>query len=573
MLDLVSLYHDTQNEKSVFRRQMADIVREISGFLANPSRETARMTADWREEFTYLYGDAQLDPAEGGQDAYLLFYAMQTGFGILIKAIAREVLCGSEEQLSDQASAHSRKERMARASELLRGDFARRCGIVNYAEEDLYCWPLYEMDRGFEVIIEKIAGLLRPYRTELSREEFVRRNRTDSIKQMYEAMIPQRLRHTLGEFYTPDWLAERTLQDALKFTGRPVEKLRLADPACGSGTFLLRGILAKRRAGCGLDAILSSVYGFDINALAVLTARTNYLLAILDLLEDGERAKDADIRLPVYRMDILRLAEQVSDPEPSGLREARKLGQADVVMGNPPWVNWEYLPEQYRMRSRHLWTDYGLFSVRGRDLSFSKEDISVLITYVAMDRLLKDGGVLGFVIRQGVFKSVQNGVGFRRFRIGEKCGIRVLRVEDLSRVQVFDNAVTSTALFFAEKGRETEYPVPYFVWNKKANIKLDKKAGVPGASASLAEVLEQMQIEEQRAVPAVAQDRTSLWITAEEKCLKEMGRALGSNPYRARTGVFTGGANGVYWLQIYGRDHKGLRAGNLVEREIGRAHV
>ena len=50
----------------------------------------------------------------------------------------------------------------------------------------------------------------------------------------------------------------------------------------------------------------------------------------------------------------------------------------DVIIGNPPWVNWEYMPEEYRRGSQHLWIDYNLFSAKGRDLSFSKEDISAL---------------------------------------------------------------------------------------------------------------------------------------------------------------------------------------------------
>lgn len=246
MLDLFSLYTDIKNEESRFRRQMEDIVQEIYVFLENPSRETARMTAGWREEFAYLYGDAQFSLPEGGQDAHLLFYAMQTGFSILIKVMTREILCESKEQ-PVQAFGVAQEECFAQASELLRGEFARRCGIENYVDEDWYCWPLYELERGFDVIIERMAGLLRPYHIELSRKEFVRRNRTDYIKQMYEAMIPQKLRHALGEFYTPDWLAERTLQDALKFAEKPIEELRLADPTCGSGTFLMQGILAKRR--------------------------------------------------------------------------------------------------------------------------------------------------------------------------------------------------------------------------------------------------------------------------------------------------------------------------------------
>ena len=49
--------------------------------------------------------------------------------------------------------------------------------------------------------------------------------------------------------------------------------------------------------------------------------------------------------------------------------------KVDIIIGNPPWVNWEYLPQEYRVKSQDLWREYGIFSVTGRDLSFSKEDI------------------------------------------------------------------------------------------------------------------------------------------------------------------------------------------------------
>lgn len=109
------------------------------------------------------------------------------------------------------------------------------------------------------------------------------------------------------------------------------------------------------------------------------------------------------------------------------------------------------MPEEYRRGSQHLWLDYNLFSAKGRDLSFSKEDISVLITYIVMDKLLKGGGILAFVIRQGVFKSAQNGVGFRSFRLKDECGIKVLRADDLSKIRAFDNATNSTALIYLKK--------------------------------------------------------------------------------------------------------------------------
>jgi type I restriction-modification system DNA methylase subunit len=50
-------------------------------------------------------------------------------------------------------------------------------------------------------------------------------------------------RHDLGEFYTPDWLAEIMLDHVLAEN----PDVRLLDPACGSGTFLYTAIRLKRR--------------------------------------------------------------------------------------------------------------------------------------------------------------------------------------------------------------------------------------------------------------------------------------------------------------------------------------
>lgn len=575
MLDLRILREDFDRRESLLQQKIQRIIQEIDSILKRPSAETSAALKSWKEEFSYIYGEpnSHASGSSGWEEQELLqIFALQTCFSILVKAMMRGILCdyfaakrdagagrgtradcGAETGRGVRADCGTEADdRRAGCRELLLGEFAKPYGIENYCEEDWYCWPIYEADRGFGEIIDELEHLLEPYRTKLSSEDFMQGSNVDYIKQIYEAMIPKELRHALGEYYTPDWLAKRTLQDALKYMDKPVDGLRIIDPTCGSGTFLIQGIAVKRRAGCSLDGILSSVYGLDINALAVLTAKTNYLLSVLDMLGTTER-----FFLPVYKADILQLAE--------GFMCIDELcEQADLIIGNPPWVNWEYLPEQYRLQSQHLWADYGLFSAKGRNLSFSKEDISVLITYIAMDKLLRKGGVIGFVIRQGVFKSAQNGAGFRRFRIREECGIQVLQVDDLSGVRAFDNAVTSTALFFARKGAETSYPVPYYIWKKNP---ADRRVSF-GAYSDLEEVLGQLQITKQCAMPTVAEDRTSLWMSVPEEQIDLVRRVLGSNSYRARTGVFTGGANGVYWLRIHGTDdgRKLVRVSNVVER-------
>ncbi|MCM1113813.1 MAG: N-6 DNA methylase [Muribaculum sp.] len=570
-LDLCLLCKDIKDTASDFRVKTDVLIEKIYGYLEHPSAGTAHMIEGWKKEFAYLYGDTALLPADreasGSRDAALLFYAVQTCFSILVKAVMRQILDGVRRDDSRSGEA------------LLRGEFAVRHGIRNYIRPDRYWWPLYEMENGFGGIIEELTGLLSAYERETLSEAEGSAGHVDYIRQMYASLIPKEIRHALGEFYTPDKLAERMLGESMKYAKTPLARLRIADPTCGSGTFLIQAVYRKKQEGCTLADILSSVYGFDINPLAVLTAKTNYLLAVADLIGQGE------IELPVYRADILGLADpglwedgSARCGEAAGeiplwalsetdgdWRALNDLEPFDLILGNPPWVNWEYLPKEYRNRSRHLWREYGLFHAKGRDLSFSKEDISVLITYVVMDKLLKNHGILGFVVRQGMFKSASNGVGFRRFRIREEYAIRVLRVEDLSRVKVFEDAAVNAALFWAEKGAETVYPVPYLVWEKQA-ADVSEQTSERILKQTPNRISDRITVREEYAMPAAAQDPASVWVTADKNRLEKLRRVLGSNPYRARTGVFTGGANGVYWLQICGREGGRIRVRNLVER-------
>ncbi len=534
MIDLKSLCADMNDDHSAIMEKSGEIIPEIYRILESPSQKTREMTEEQNRIFRYLYGSPRADrsgnnkldiykilnrygiiPDEGkeAEQVQLLFYAVQTYFSILIKLVVRDDLL-PESDCSDE--------------ELILGEFAKKAGIKNFCDKDQYTWPVYELENGFAKILAGIKELLSAYRSGESTDNLPEDDNADHIRQMYEALIPKELRHALGEFYTPGWLAEDPLNRVLSFENIDPGK-RFLDPTCGSGTFIIKVILAKKKTGMSVKEILSSVSGMDINPLAVLTARTNFLLSITDMIDGSE-----EIELPIYNMDILDIRKI------SALEET---GPADVIIGNPPWVNWEYLPSEYRSRTQYLWQEYGLLSAKGRKVIYSKEDISVLITYVVMDKLLKQGGVLAFVIRQAVFKSAMNGGGFRKFKLKDECGIRVLRVDDLSGIRVFKGAMTNAAIAYLKKGEDTEYPVPYFLWDKNGT-----------------------DIRAQYAKPAVEGDPASMWMNADRSNLEGIEKVLGSNPYRARTGVFTGGANAVYWLNILGKKDDGIEVTNITER-------
>jgi hypothetical protein len=226
------------------------------------------------------------------------------------------------------------------------------------------------------------------------------------------------------------------------------------------------------------------------------------------------------------------------------------------VAGNPPWVNWESLPDDYRQETAPLWAAHELFPHKGFDaiLGKSKDDISVLMTYVALDKYVRDGGRLGFLITQSVFKTAGAGQGFRRFRLGDGTPLGVVHVDDMADLKPFEGASNRTAIVVLERGRTTRYPVKYSHWYK------------PGGGSVIPEdvTLEEIKKEEIAAYrefyaePVNEADPTSPWITGRKPALKAAKKVIGASDYQAREGVNTGGANGVYWLEIVGRRPDGL---------------
>jgi len=136
--------------------------------------------------------------------------------------------------------------------------------------------------------------------------------RRDVLKRVYQTIIPQKLRKSLGEFYTKDWVAELLL-DEVGYNGTS----SLLDPACGSGTFLALAIKRKKASlqfedpGEALEDILCNIMGFDINPIAVITARINYLLSILDILKQTRLTRGVSI--PVYLCDSVRVPTERPD--------------------------------------------------------------------------------------------------------------------------------------------------------------------------------------------------------------------------------------------------------------------
>lgn len=181
--------------------------------------------------------------------------------------------------------------------ESLNGKFFDSQGI-HITEDDFFSWvlsPLFWPQ--VKPLVDTITDALDCYDLEGVDE--------DIFKEIYQEVVKRGERHRIGEYYTPEWLAEMTLREATTTLNpdREKKKFSILDPACGSGTFLTNAISILRENGCSLDEVLDNVYGMDLNPLAVAIARTNYLLALGRLIEK----RKGPVFVPVYMADSIKL--------------------------------------------------------------------------------------------------------------------------------------------------------------------------------------------------------------------------------------------------------------------------
>jgi hypothetical protein len=181
---------------------------------------------------------------------------------------------------------------------LLSGTKFSEHGLHGVVEPDFFDWVVF-VPRG--------DSFIRTLARRLSRFDW-RSVEHDVLKVLYESVIPAETRKKLGEYYTPDWLAERMVEETVR---EPLQE-RVLDPACGSGTFLFHAVRkylqASDAAGLSvrdsLTGVSSHVIGMDLHPVAVTLARVTYVLAIgSERLTNPER--DA-IQIPVYLGDSMQ---------------------------------------------------------------------------------------------------------------------------------------------------------------------------------------------------------------------------------------------------------------------------
>ena len=345
---------------------------------------------------------------------------------------------------------------------------------------------------------------------------------SDFLRGLYESIISHEMRLQLGEYYTPRGVAELSVGE---LNVGDYKTDTFLDPGCGSGIFLATCIDAKRDALGGdlapdalVDVITETVYGIDLNPVAVKSAKLSYLLSLLPVLEEAEVDR---LEIPVFLTDSLKLTRE---------DEIRYSGESinltvDHLVGNPPWITWGNLSEPVRDAWREKYVkQLDLLPHHGVEtrLGHVNDDISVPFIWVCVYHYLAEGGNASFVLKRDIMKGPAGRL-LRTQQVNSRL-VAVRHIHDFNRLRPFgDDVGVHSAIYMIEADEQPGFPIETDSWKKGS--------GKPEFSTA-DRMWDTLEHEETGMIPVEEDEPSSSWVREDAE-----NRALGECEHDIRHGV------------------------------------
>ena len=285
-----------------------------------------------------------------------------------------------------------------------------------------------------------------------------------------------------GIYYTPsyivDYIVKNTVGEYIKtHTPEEIKKVRILDPACGSGSFLIRAYKELENywlhnsdfAQTTLDSeefyskkveiLKNNIFGVDLDPKAVEIAQLNLLLQI------SERKQ----RLPILQNNIKVGNSLIDDPfisdkafkwegEFSGVM---KEGGFDIIISNPPYLKIEELPEKER---KYYQENYS-------ETYMKRYDAYALFTEKGVT-LLKEGGIFGMIIPSTILNNLSF-INIRKFLINSTSITKVVNLGG----KIFKGVNNDTLILILKKQRLNQITTIYDVPKYGGGIATIKESG------------------------------------------------------------------------------------------------
>ena len=312
-----------------------------------------------------------------------------------------------------------------------------------------------------------------------------------------------------GAYYTPMFLVDTVVSSVWEMMDDRIKaEGTVLDPACGSGIFLVRTFQrfcehwrqnskTKTIRWDSLEKILERVQGRDKNGIAVRVAVFSLYIALLEEVSPPDIQKIAakGRRLPSLWNRTL-IERNFFNEEPEAL-------QADVIVGNPPWI------------SRRNSDSPGTIWCESRNLPVPNGEEAWAFTWKALHHLANQGTAAFLLPAMGFLhnRAVNSEEARKRF-FKEAHVLRVVNFSDLRR-QLFDKAINATALIIFERDEtltadEADEDYKFDYWTPKADLNLLIKGFITLSTTDKSKI----SLSEVRETPFVFKQR--MWMRPPE---------------------------------------------------------
>ena len=281
-----------------------------------------------------------------------------------------------------------------------------------------------------------------------------------------------------GIYYTPtyivDYIVKNTIGEMLKDKKINAKDIKILDPACGSGSFLIKAFdyIYEHRSkdpeskqhrldsqgmySVKTDIIKNNLYGVDLDNKALEITKLNLLLKAAEKDRKLPDELHKNIQQGNSLIDDEKVADLLTFKWEERFKNIMDKGGFDIVIGNPPYIRIQtldknqvdYFNKEYQAATKN-YDIYALFVERGLSL-------------------LRKGGILGFIL-PSKFINADYGKGLRKVISRSKS---LHKFVDFKDFQIFDGATTYTCLLFLKKNKNMD--MEYIELNDKEQFRITR---------------------------------------------------------------------------------------------------
>ena len=235
---------------------------------------------------------------------------------------------------------------------------------------------------------------------------------------------------------------------------KKIKKIRILDPSCGSGRFLIaiaenlykiHRVLEPELSDFGIKKaiIQNNLYGIEIENSAYIISKLRLIEWLLSSNTDkylfhninlksskltnlDQIIEKLDLKFNIFNLDFL--LEHISD-------------KFDIIIGNPPYVENKKIKDmEFKKKlTKRYKTAYRLF------------DLSILFIERSLE-LLEDGGYLSFIL-PNKFLAADYGIKIRKLLLNES---EIKEIINISSLPIFHNTATYPIIISLKKIKQSQ---------------------------------------------------------------------------------------------------------------------